>query len=172
VSATPPRPAAALLDGTPVTIGLDVRCVLRVTGKAIRFGEVLAVVGRGAHGVDCVRRDGLGVTLTPEEMGRCFRPARLGTLTEHSNSHYAARPVLVLLNTAPRFAPLAALYTALGLGASVNVTVLANRNTMAAAADHLDRVLRSQRPDVPPLWHDLVKTLAGRATLSKTKGTE
>jgi hypothetical protein len=149
-----------LCDGTVPHVDQEVRVILTVPRRA-RFGETLRVVSRTENdGVTLMPRVGPVVTLSASELRSCCRPARLGTLSEQGNSHYAQRPVLVLLNHGARARPTwDPLYTAIGLGASMNVTVVANKSTLEAAQERMRTVLDSAPPRVPPVWRSLAHAL-------------
>lgn len=190
-----------LVDGTPVRVGMDVRCIQARRGLPrallcptpvgpgkgqVRFGEVLKVAhaptvlqnekrnttkARGCAAIALGERvwldkggarGSLGVAVG--DLRRSFRPARLGTLAEQANSHYARRPVVVLLNhgvaahgrVGRTWDPL---YTALGLGS--NLTLIANKHTLEAAQRKLAHVLQAALPQVPPVWTALMAALTG-----------
>ena len=105
------------------------------------------------------RLHGRGGRRPARELTRTCRPARLGTLHEQGNSHYAERPVLVLFNHSAALRHWDPLYTALGLGKSRNVTVVANKATLAVATQRMREVLTAPLPDVPPIWRSFVTTL-------------
>lgn len=149
-----------LCDGTVPHVDQEVRVILTVPRRA-RFGETLRVVSRTENdGVTLMPRVGPVVTLSASELRSCCRPARLGTLSEQGNSHYAQRPVMVLLNHGARARPTwDPLYTAIGLGASMNVTVVANKSTLEAAQERMRTVLDSAPPRVPPVWRSLAHAL-------------
>lgn len=97
--------------------------------------------------------------LSVNDLRNHLRPARLGTLTEQCNSHYAARPVMVLLNHGVGSnRPWDPLYTALGLG---NVTLVANPTTLRIAEERLAIVMQATLPEVPPVWTALMAGMAG-----------
>jgi hypothetical protein len=157
--------AFRLCDSTVPFVGQDVRCVLGLARK-LRFGEVLTIAGVTATGGAVVlRRGDAELTVTREELSRHCRPARLSTLHEQVNSHYAARPVLVVLNHSSdrRARHEAALYTSVGLGGYHNVVVVANEYGFRSARADLERLAqRCAAPPVPPMWRDLMRLLTVR----------
>jgi hypothetical protein len=146
-----------------VHVGQEVRCVQSLPVRRLRFGEVYRVTGRCASSPEPVcrltGRRQEEILLGAAELQRTCRPARLGTLYEQGNSHYAERPVLVVLNSKTRVTYWDPLYTTLTLGRVRNVTVVANRSTLDAAAQRLHDVLSAPLPDIPPVWQALVAAL-------------
>jgi hypothetical protein len=158
--------AFRLCDGAVPFVGQDVRCVLGLA-RRLRFGEVCTVDGATAGGGAVVLRRGDGeVTVTREELRRHCRPARLSTIHEQVNSHYAARPVLVVLNHASgrRGRHADPLYTSVGLGGRHNVVVVANAYGFSSARADLERLARrgAAPPPLPPMWRDLMRLLIVR----------
>jgi hypothetical protein len=154
-----------LCDGTMAYVGQDVRCVISVKGR-IKFGEVYRILRRGARDENVYlhrpQDDAAKATvvLTPEELRRTCRPARMGTLNEQMNSHYAQRTVVVLLShthgrAAQNFDPL---YTSLALGNHTNVVVVANQSGLTAARSHMQRILDNRPSDVPNIWQDVMRS--------------
>ena len=78
------------------------------------------------------------VQISREDVRRCCRSARLSPLHEQLNSHYAHRPVVVILSHTSSTGPAMRqewdpLYTGLGLGTNRNVTIVANLQGLEAA---------------------------------------
>jgi hypothetical protein len=93
----------SLSDASVPYLDQDIRCVRSLPSKHIRFGEVVRILHRAERTSVCVcaaKRD-LVVVLSASDLHTAFRPARLDTLREQANSHYAARPVLVVRSPAP-----------------------------------------------------------------------
>jgi hypothetical protein len=99
------------------------------------------------------------VRVTAEELRRHCRPARLSTILEQANSHYAERPVLVVLNHAvrPRKVP-DPLYASAEIGGFHNVLLIANDAGFERA--RADGGLEPAPPSpIPPVWRDLLLAL-------------
>ena len=137
---------------------------LRGRGRA---GEVLRLVGL-AHTPACnvLQRLPTGgfIQLTKDELRSTCRPARLTTLYEQLNSHYAQRQVVIILSHTSSHGPAMRqewdpLYTGVGLGGMRNVTIVANQHGLAAARCRMVEVLGSKPPDIPPIWQQMVLTL-------------
>lgn len=158
----------SLCDGTVPHIGQELRVTSSIP-RRVRFGETLRIMGITAqHGVTVVRCPPKGaqgpagppVPLSDSELRTCCRPARLGTLGELGNSHFAERQVVVLLNHGPRsLPPWDPLYIALGLGTATNVTLVANKACFDASNRRMGEVLGAEPPGVPPVWRTLLRTL-------------
>jgi hypothetical protein len=164
-----------LCDQTEPYIGQDVRCVVAVRGR-LKVGELVRVVGPAAGGGSVVLQRLVGeklVQLAKDELKATCRPARLAPLYEQLNSHYAKRPVVVILSHTSQRGPAMRqewdpLYTGLGLGGNRNVTIVANRQGLDAAKRRMGEVLACQPPDIPPIWQQFVVTLVNSGVVKSS----
>ena len=137
----------------------------------MRVGEVLRVVGPVDGGCALLQRmlttagKSTGfVRITKDELRTSCRPARLSPVYEQLNSHYALRPVVVILSHTSSHSPAMKqdwdpLYTGLGLGSSRNVTIVANQQGLTAARSRMMEVLGCKPPEIPRIWQEFISSL-------------